>query len=367
MENKRYPRLLCDLPLLRRNVEEVTRRCHKAGIRVAGVVKGVNAQMPMAEQFARGGCDQLASSRLDQIERVRRAGLGLPTLLIRVPMMSELEDVARLCDYSLESDLSVLEALNEVCLRQGVRHRVILMADLGDLREGWWDRNELLSAALRVERELPGLELAGIGTNLGCWGAIVPTVEKMEELADLAGQVERAIGRELEIVSGGATTSFRLVHLGTMPAKINHLRIGEAILENYDFKHEWGFSDMEYLSSRVFTLQAEVLECRTKPSHPVGEIFVDAFGQRPTYEDKGLRRRALLGVGKLDMGSKPRILPRDEGVAFLGGASDHTILDVEDCPRQLKAGDIMEFDVAYTEVLFLTGGAGVTVEYLGEK
>jgi len=365
MEDKRYPRLLCDLPLLRRNVEEVTRRCHGAGIRVAGVVKGVNAQMPMVEQFVKGGCDQLASSRLDQIERVRAAGFGLPTLLIRIPMISELEDVARFCDYSLESDLSVLEALNEVCLRQGKRHKVVLMADLGDLREGWWDKDELLAAALRVERELSGLELAGIGTNLGCWGAIVPTVEKMEELAALAERVEQAIGRELEIVSGGATTSFRLVHLGKMPAKINHLRIGEAILENYDYKHEWGFTDMDYLSSRVFTLQAEVLECRTKPSHPVGEIFVDAFGQRPTYEDKGLRRRALLGIGKLDMGSAPRILPREEGVVCLGGSSDHSILDVEDCPRQIKAGDIMEFDVAYTEVLFLTGGAGVTIEYLG--
>ena len=364
MEDKRYPRLVCDLPLLRRNVEEITRRCHEAGIRVTGVVKGVNAQMPMVEQFVKGGCDQLASSRLDQIERMRRAGFGLPTVLIRVPMMSELEDVARLCDYSLESDLSVLEALNEVCLRQGVRHKVILMADLGDLREGWWDQEELLAAALRVERELSGLELAGIGTNLGCWGAIVPTVEKMEELAALAGRVEQAIGRELEIVSGGATTSFRLVHLGTMPAKINHLRIGEAILENYDYKHEWGFTDMGYLSSQVFTLQAEVLECRTKPSHPVGEIFMDAFGQRPTYEDKGLRRRALLGIGKLDMGSAPRILPRDEGVVCLGGSSDHSILDVEECPRQIKAGDIMEFDVAYTEVLFLTESANVAIEYL---
>lgn len=362
-----YPRLLCDLPLLRRNVEEVTRRCHQAGIQVAGAVKGVNAQIPMVEQFVKGGCDQLASSRLDQLEAVRRAGFGLPTMLIRVPMMSELEEVARLCDYSLESDLSVMKALNQICLGQGVRHKVILMADLGDLREGWWDQEELLAAALEVERTLPGLELAGIGTNLGCWGAIVPTVEKMEELAALAERVEESIGRRLEIVSGGATTSFRLVHLGRMPAKINHLRIGEGILESYDYKHEWGFTDMDYLSSRVFTLQAQVLECRTKPSYPVGEIFVDAFGQRPVYEDKGPRRRALLGVGKLDMGSAPRILPREEGVVCLGGSSDHTILDVEDCPRQIKAGDIMEFDVAYTEVLFLTNGAGVSIQYLGEE
>lgn len=362
MEQKRYPRLVCDLPLLERNVKEVTRRCHDSGVKVAGVVKGANGLGPIAERFARGGCDQLGSSRLSQLKKL--SSFGLPTMLIRVPMLSEVEDVVRFAQYSLESDLEVLDAIEEVCARQGKRHKAVLMADLGDLREGWWDKEELVAAAVHVERELPHVELAGIGTNLGCYGAIKPTVEKMEELADLARRIERAIGRELEIVSGGATTSLPLICLHEMPEKINHLRVGEAILVCYALKYEWGRTDMEFLSSHVFTLQAQVLECRVKPSHPVGEIFVDAFGNCPTYVDRGPRRRAVIGVGKLDMGSEIRIMPREKGVVWLGSSSDHTILDVEDCSRPLRAGDVLEFDLSYPEVLFLTAAANVTVEYL---
>lgn len=362
MEYKRYPRLLCDLSRLRRNAEAVTERCRAAGIRVAGVVKGANGRLPIAEQLARGGCSQIASSRLDQLERC--AGLGLPTMLIRVPMPCELEEVARVCDYSLESDGGVLTRLNALCARRKTRHKVVLMADLGDLREGWWDKDELTAQALRVERELPHLELAGIGTNLGCYGGIVPTVEKMEELAALAARVEAALGRKLEIVSGGGTTAYPLVHAGRMPAGVNHLRIGEAILVDYDLKREWGVRGLDYLSPGVFTLQAQVLECRVKPSCPVGETFIDAFGNRPEFPDRGLRRRALIGVGKLDLGSAMRLVPLDEGVEILGGSSDHTILDVEDCPRKLTAGDILEFGLDYTAMLFLTAGSYVAVDYL---
>lgn len=363
MENKRYPRLLCDLPLLRRNVEEVTRRCHEAGIRVAGVVKGVNAQMPMAEQFARGGCDQLASSRLDQIERVRRAGLGLPTLLIRIPMMSELEDVARFCDYSLESDLSVLEALNGVCLRQGVRHKVILMADLGDLREGFWDKNELVEVCARVERELPHVHLAGIGVNLTCYGSTKPTPEKMHELLALRRRIEARIGRTLEVASGGATSSFTLVHWGTMPEGIDHLRIGEAILLGKDLQVDWGIRDMDYLQMDALTLRAEVIEVKDKPTYPIGEFAIDAFGRKPVYEDRGVRRRAILALGRADVGELESLIPREPGLTVIGGSSDHCIVDVEDCPRHLEVGDVVEFSLCYSHMLYATARSDMRINF----
>lgn len=365
MEEKRYPRLICDLGLLEHNVREVIGRCHAAGIRVAGVVKGATALPPVVDCYVRGGSDQLASSRIEQLERMKKAHPELPAMLIRVPMMSELDRVACCCEYSLESDTAVLEALDTACGRAGRRHKVVLMADLGDLREGWWDQDELVAAALHVERDLPNLELAGVGTNLGCYGAIVPTVEKMEKLAGLACRVEEAVGHALEIVSGGASTSFLLVHQGRMPAKINHLRIGETILHGYDLQKLWGVTDMGYLSMDVFTLQAQVLECRVKPTYPVGTIFKDAFGNTPVYTDRGLRRRALVGVGRVDVGDQSKLLPKDPGVTVLGGSSDHTILDVEDCPRALKAGDVMEFALNYTPVLFLTDSTEVTVEYRG--
>ena len=357
MNEKSYPRLICRLPLLQRNASAVTERCHNNGINVAVVVKGANGRREIAECVAGCGCDQIASSRLSQLERLK--DLGLPTMLIRVPMPSEIARLVRCCDYSLESDLSVIDLVETECARQNRTHSVILMADLGDLREGWWDREELIAAAVHTE-SLPHVRLAGVGTNLGCYGAIVPTVEKMEELASIAEEVEALIGRELEIVSGGSSTSFPLVDRGLMPEKINHLRIGEMILVNYDFPQEWGLTDMDYLSASVFVLQAEVLECRVKPSLPEGQIFVDAFGRKPVFEDHGLQTRALLGIGGLDMGTSMRLIPRDSDIRIVGCSSDHTIVE---SARMLKPGEILEFDISYSELLLASAAADVTIEY----
>ena len=358
MEGKRYPRLICNLSLLQSNVREVTGRCHAQGIAVAGVVKGANGLREISEPFARFGCDQIASSRLSQLRELR--SLGLPTMLIRVPMLSEVEDVVRWSDYSLESELCLLDAIEAECRRQNREHAVILMADLGDLREGWWDREELIRAAVHTEG-LEHVRLAGIGTNLGCYGSILPTVGKMQELAALAQRVEEAVGRPLEIVSGGATSSFLLVHRHEMPAKINHLRIGEGMLLAYDYTHEYGVTDMPYLSTGVFTLQAEVLECHVKPSCPVGEHFIDAFGRRPQYEDRGMQTRSLLGVGKLDFGPMGRIIPREKNIRYIGSSSDHTIIESD---RPFRPGEILEFDISYSELLFLTLSPDVNIEYI---
>ena len=357
MNEKSYPRLICHLNRLRQNAEAVTERCRRSGIQVAAVVKGANGQHEIAECVAKCGCAQIASSRLSQLERLR--DLGLPTMLIRVPMPSEIARLVRGCDYSLESDLSVIERIEEECARQNRTHSVILMADLGDLREGWWNRGELIDAAVRTEH-LPHVKLAGIGTNLGCYGAIVPTAEKMEELASVAEDVEAAIGRELEIVSGGSSTTFPLIERGELPKKINHLRIGEMILVNYDFPQEWGLKHMDYLSTSVFVLQAEVLECRVKPTFPQGEIFVDAFGRKPEFEDRGMQIRALLGIGGLDMGTTMRLIPRDSSIRIIGCSSDHTIVESS---RMLTPGEILEFDISYSELLLASSAADVTIEY----
>lgn len=363
-----YPAVECRLDILRSNVAQITQRCHAAGIQVAGVIKGVNGRYPLAKQFELGGCDQIASSRLEQIYEAKKANLRGPFLLVRIPMLSEVPNVVRLCDITLASEPALLSALNEECLQQGKRLKVILMADLGDLREGFWNRSDLVETALYMENNLSGLELAGVGTNLGCYGSIRPTVEKMNELVEAAEAVESAIGRQLTWISGGATSSYVLVNDGVMPERINHLRIGENILLARDLQTDWGIDTMKYLRMDAFTLKAEVIEVKEKPSHPVGEIFMDAFGNFPTYTDRGMRRRALLGLGKLDLGDIHKLLPKDAGIEVLGGSSDHTILDIQDVTTPLKVGDLVEFDLNYSTLLFLTSSKSVTLRYFdGER
>ena len=362
--NRRYPQLEIDLSALRSNAQHIVRRCHDRHIRVCGVVKGADGLPEVARTLRQCGADELGTSRLEQVEKCRAAGIGGPWLLIRIPGLTELPDVVRLCETSLQSERVTLDALEEECVRQGKPHRVSVMADLGDLREGFWDKDEMVDVCVHVERELPHVVLAGIGVNLTCYGSTKPTPEKMQELLAIADRIERRIGRKLEIVSGGATSSYTRVQWETMPERINHLRIGEAILLGKDLQVDWGIRDMDYLRMDTFTLRAEVVEVRDKPTYPIGEFAIDAFGHKPVYEDRGIRRRAILALGRADVGELESLLPREEGITVIGGSSDHCILDVEDCPRRLEVGDVVEFSLCYSHMLYATARSDMHIQFV---
>ena len=364
---RQYPQLEFDLALLRSNADAVISRCRGMGIRVCGVVKGVDGLPEAARVLRAAGAAELGTSRLEQVAKCRAAGVPGPWLLIRIPGLTELPDVVALCETSLQSEWPTLLALEEECLRQNKTHRVIVMTDLGDLREGFWDKKELVDVCERVERELPHVQLAGIGVNLTCYGSTKPTPEKMDELVGLARQVEQRIGRKLEIVSGGATSSFTLVHWGTMPAGVNHLRIGEAILLGKDLQVDWGIRDMDYLRMDALTLRAEVVEVKDKPTYPIGEFAIDAFGRKPVYEDRGIRRRAILALGRADVGELESLIPREPGLTVIGGSSDHCIVDVEDCPRRLQVGDIVEFSLCYSHMLYATARSDMRIIFKNQS
>lgn len=362
MNKRSYPRLLIDLKKLQHNAECVRKECNRYGIQVAGVIKGCNGMTECAEVFANAGCSQIASSRLEHLNACRMAGISAEMLLIRSPMLSETEETVRVADMSLNSDIQVLRELDRQARLQQKIHKVILMKDLGDLREGFWELEELLEAAQLAER-LEHLELSGIGTNLGCYGAIEATVEKMEELVACAEAVEECIGRKLNLISAGNTFSYPRVLDGNMPERINHIRIGETMLLARDLQDLWGY-DLSHMHQDVFRIQAEVLEVRDKPTRPIGKVLYDAFGQQPEYEDRGIRRRALLGIGKVDYAYETQLIPTDSGIEILGASSDHTILDVEDSTKKYQVGDIVEFQMFYGPLVYVTKSQEVNIVFV---
>ena len=145
-----YPMLEIDLDKLRHNLAALIQRCQDQHIKVAGVVKGFTALPELVRIFDESNCQFLASSRIDQLWGMRQMRVRSPLMLIRIPMLSELEEVVELADISLQSELEVLRALDREAERQKKRHKVILMVDLGDLRVGFWYRMERVTAALTV-------------------------------------------------------------------------------------------------------------------------------------------------------------------------------------------------------------------------
>ena len=357
-----YPRIRINLTALRKNASIITGMCAKAGVDVAGVIKVSDGDLLCTRAVADSGCAQIASSRLRHLEKLKDAGIEKPLMLIRIPMLSEIKQLAAVADISLQSEIETLRLLDREAASLDLVHSVILMIELGDLREGIWGNERMIRVATEVEKELSHLHLLGVGTNLGCYGSIEPTREKLNELVAAAELIENEIGRELEVISGGASTSLPRIIDGDMPQRINHLRIGEEIFLN-DLGELYGYQ-IPGADRDVFTLCAEIIELSKKPSYPIGQITYDAYRNKPEYTDIGDRKRALLAVGKADYAFPDQLIPHAEGVSILGASSDHTIIDIEDAPIDYKVGDIVEFNFYYGALLLAMSSRDIQYEYV---
>lgn len=358
-----YPQIEMDLNKIFQNAKLMTELAEKSGIEICGVVKGSDSSPLIAKRLTEAGCTSIGDSRIEKIAMMKESGVEAEMLLLRLPMLCEAEHVVTYADISLNSEKTVLEALNEQALKQEKVHKVILMMDLGDLREGYFDKYEMIDTAKYVEEELKGLKLHGVGTNLGCFGAIRPDEENLTKLCDIAKNIEDIIGRKLDVISGGATSSLTVLYDKKMPERINHLRVGEGILLARDLPDIWNY-EMKGFNQSNFILRTQIIEIKEKPSYPVGEIFIDAFGNTPEYEDKGIRKRALAAVGKKDIGHHESLIPRLQGMTVEGSSSDHLIVDITECEAALKVGDIIEFDMYYQAMLYLTSSDSVKKVYI---
>lgn len=336
--------LYFDSSKLRDNVGRLQRLCRRRGIELAAVVKAGCGWSEIARAALEGGCGMLADSRLDNLARMQQSGIRAPSMLLRLPAPSQAEAVVRLCDISLNSELESIRALNAAAQRLGRRHRVLLMVELGDRREGILP--DRLPALIEALQPLQAIEVAGIGTNLGCLGGIRTTVDKLSELAGLARRVERRLGYELQYVSGGNSGSLPLLLEGRLPAGINHLRIGFSMLLGRD---PYTDEPLPGLHTDVFALEAELIEVQTKHSLPDGEVVLDAFGQVPHFEDRGERRRGILSLGRLDT-DLATLRPLDDGIGMIGASSDHLVVDLGPDLRY-RVGDRLRFAPGYAALV----------------
>jgi len=347
-----------NLSKITENARLIKEACSRRNVEVLAVTKGFVANPRIVEAIIRGGIEGLADSRLENITALRSAGFHQPITLLRIPCLSDARQVVNTVEYSLNSEPVVIRALSDAAIEAGRVHNIILMIDVGDRREG-----VLPDDAITIIRDiltLKGVHIAGIGTNMGCFGGILPTLDNLNLLLAIKENIEKSCGIPLDIISGGGTTSLRLICDGTMPAGINQLRIGEGILLGGDATGSWS---IDGLSKDAFTLRSEIVELKEKSSLPVGEVFLDAFGNRPEFEDRGMRKRAIISIGRQDV-NIDGIRPVDERIHILGASSDHMILDVTDSDSDLKVGDVIPFRLNYQGLLFLNNSSYVYKEYI---
>ena len=315
-----------------------------AGIELIGVTKAVSGDPKIASQFLRAGIETLADSRIRNLAKM--SALPGKRMLLRLPALSEAHETVAGADISIISHAETAKRLSECALTQGRRHEVMLMIDLGDLREGVFFEDDIYSVVAEI-LELPGVKLAGIATNFCCLYGVRPSRKNMATLERIKLTIEQVSGAELSVVSGGNSSSLHMLMNGELPAFVNQLRVGDALLCG----RETAFGEaIPGMYDDCFELRAEVIEVNEKPTVPIGEIGTNGFGEAPAFEDRGIRKRMICDIGRQDM-EFDQLICTDEAVTVIGGSSDHLVLDIQDSAKAFSLGDQVRFGLTYSGIM----------------
>lgn len=355
-------KLEIDLKKFDKNVKIIKKFVEDKNVILSPTIKVYHGDLKLVKVLYDNGIKEVCSSRISQLKKVKE-NFDMKTLLLRLPNINELNDVSLYADTVLITEKSTALELNKVLKINNKKINAIIMQDIGDLREGLMNYEDILELALFVEN-LSNINLNGIGTNFNCYGSVRPTKDNMNIVIGTKKKLEKDLNRKLDILSGGATTSLELMFKDELEKEVNHLRIGGILVQKTYYKEFCDFPKYLQGIEDVYVLKAEIIELNTKPTYPIGELVVDGFGNKPNYIDNGIRKRAIISLGKYDVGSSLQIYPLDKDIKVLGGSSDHIILDIEDSKNTYKVGNFISFYLDYESILFSNASIDVEKVYL---
>ncbi|SEB51793.1 Predicted amino acid racemase [Tenacibaculum sp. MAR_2009_124] len=347
----RTPRIDIDIRKIAFNTKQLKKIYGAKGIQIIGVTKLVQGNPVIASVLVDNGIEILADSRIENIIRMIKGGVQAEYLLLRTPSLSQVEEIVTYANISLNSELSILRELSKYALIRRITHKVILMLELGDLREGIMPLD--IDSTVKEVLDLKGIDFIGIGSNFACYGGISPDIDKMNELSSIAIRLEKKFKITLTIISGGNSANYNWFKSSKSIGRINNLRLGESIFLG---RESLCREKIPTLFTDAFTLVAEIIETKIKPSKPYGKVYKNANGQIEKFKDMGLINRGILAIGRQDV-PVLGIIPR-ENILILGASSDHIVID--NTKSNLKVGDTIEFSLRYMALLRALNSSYIT-------
>jgi predicted amino acid racemase len=350
-EELKMARLKVHVDRLIENIETITAfmRKHEKEwslvVKVLGTDKAVLAKI--LQHPAVLGTHSIAVSQWKSLRLIKELNPTLRTMYIKPPSIKNVAEIVKYADISLNSTIATIKALSGEAVKQDKMHQIIVMVEMGELREGI-KREGLIEFYNKIFK-LPKLQVIGIGTNLGCMYGIQPTYDKLIQLVLFEQIIEAKFKRSIELVSGATSITMPIMERGKVPKGINHFRIGEAAF--------LGTSPLQNkpilgLNTGAFTFEASIVELYKKANQPDGIISDAAIGNtaEDTLDDnENTSYRAIMDFGVLDVDAE-HLIPEDPEMYFFGNSSDLTVYDLGDNPRGYKTGDTIKFRLKYMAV-----------------
>jgi predicted amino acid racemase len=114
-----YPCLKIYPDKIYHNSRIVKSRCTEIGISVVGVTKCMLGDTRIADVMKSSGINILGDSRLENLERLRNFyGKEQELMMLRSPMLDEVERIVEICDISLNTQLKTVKLIEKICIKK---------------------------------------------------------------------------------------------------------------------------------------------------------------------------------------------------------------------------------------------------------
>jgi len=334
------PRIEINLGSIRSNAKAISAGLNELGIEVLGVTKLVCGDTRISRAICEEGINRLGDSRIKNLQRLSQAGISAELGLLRISHPGEAQEVVKTCSWSMQSQLQTLAALNRAAGDASTSHGVLLMVEMGDLREGALPKE--LPGLMRFVLGAGSLYLEGIGVNMACFGGILPSQAFLDQFLSLKRSLEGEFQIHFKTVSFGNSAVLSQA-LSRDLCGLNQVRIGEALF----LGREPGTGQpLEGLKTDSFRLIGSVLECLEKSREPYGgKRSKNAFGEVVDFEGTKGKFHVLVDLGRQD--TNPSSLKNPE-FEIIGGSSDYLVLR---SPVKVDLGSEIIFTGNYEAVL----------------
>ncbi|MBI9035362.1 MAG: alanine/ornithine racemase family PLP-dependent enzyme [Bacteroidales bacterium] len=340
--------LTLDLKKLKFNYEYLDRMFIKKDIQWSVVTKLLCGNKIYLTELLKFGIKQICDSRVSNLKMIKSINPEVETIYIKPPAKRAIQSVVKYADISMNTEWDTIQLLSNEAKRQKKIHRVIIMIELGELREGVMGDD--LMAFYESIFKMDNIEVVGIGSNLSCLYGVLPNHDKLIQLSLFEQLIEAKFTKQIPYVSGGSSVTIPLIFKNLLPKGINHFRVGETLFLGTDVYND---KPLKKMHSDVFKLYSEIIELIEKPMVPSGEMGTNMDGHEFEFDEEKIGEttfRAIIDLGLLDVDEK-HILPVDENIHFVGGSSDMLVIDLGDNKKNYKVGDLLEFKVDYMGTL----------------
>lgn len=314
---------------IRNNIKKISEYLKKNNIEWSLITKVFSGDQDFMDKILTNDIikdiHSVGDSRLSSLKKLKELNKDLITIYIKPPAKVYVDEIVEYADISLNSSYKTIVALNEAAKKQKKMHKIIVMVELGELREGVL-RENLVDFYQKVF-SMSNIQVIGLGSNLGCMYGIEPTYDKLMQLSLYKELLESKFKEKMEFISGGSSITLPLVESQKIPKEINHFRIGEAAFFGTSPLDNEKFLD---LSTNTFNFFGNIIELEEKDIVPDGIISDASIGHTSEFDETNINTKsykAILDFGLLDVDIDELTL-KDSSIDFVGTTSDMTVYDI---------------------------------------